>query len=296
MNEPVQQPHDDPTSAWQSCGTIPADKLWDTRVQMHWALQIPAAVGKQLVEKAPMDSHTSLGWLEERRALATDWSASEPNVSAALQLATFRVLLDHDNGSDTYDLKGRSLADGYAWLQERIKAIGSMLPGELTGFDDMPPHAVRTSGAAFSPDPAALDEWQRFFENADRLLHKLCTAFDFASPVRTWPHHFDVATLIAFSATTDPATGKTIGIGFCPGDEAWYREPYWYCTPHGAEVDASNLPALRGGGEWRTDNGRPSAILRHAHIVAGGDAAAQAEQVQSFAESALVACKSLLGA
>ena len=297
MNDENIQPqeHEDPTDAWQQCGAVAADALWDARVQMHWALQVPAAVGKQLAEKQPADYHTSMGWLEERRALATEWSAGEPYVSSALQVATLNILLDHDNGSDTFDLNGKTLAEAYSWLQGRIAELGGKLPGELTGFDDMPAHAVRSDGAAFSADGAALSEWQRYFENADRLLHKLCTAFDFARPVRTWPHHFDVATLILFTEDANPASDKCIGIGFTPGDETWYREPYWYCTAHGAAIDASNLPELKGGGEWRTEGDRPSAILRHAAITAGATADEQADAVQSWAESAIVASKALLG-
>lgn len=78
------------------------------------------------------------------------------------------------------------------------------------------------------------------------------------SPVRCWPHHFDIATLHMLG------DGKTIGIGLSPGDDS-IRDPYWYVNlwpyPHpsrlqplqfgmwftegwtGAEMPASKGPA-----------------------------------------------------
>src|SRR5207245_11690866 len=45
-----------------------------------------------------------------------------------------------------------------------------------------------------------------------------------ASPVRCWPHHFDLATLTTLPARNADATGY-VGAGLSPGDE-YYDEPY----------------------------------------------------------------------
>src|SRR5262249_62334200 len=49
-----------------------------------------------------------------------------------------------------------------------------------------------------------------------------------ASPVRCWPHHFDIATLTTLPARNAGATGY-VGAGLSPGDE-YYDEPYFYVS------------------------------------------------------------------
>ncbi len=56
----------------------------------------------------------------------------------------------------------------------------------------------------------------RMYAGAVKILERLRAKHDGASPVRLWPHHFDVAILIG-----------NIGVGFLAGDAA-IDEPYWY--------------------------------------------------------------------
>ena len=70
------------------------------------------------------------------------------------------------------------------------------------------------------------------------------------SPVRCWPHHFDIATLLTI------APGQTIGVGLEPGD-GYYDEPYWYVNQYPAP-SATPGNQLEGGGvlaltrvDWR---------------------------------------------
>lgn len=74
----------------------------------------------------------------------------------------------------------------------------------------------------------------RMYETAANVLERLRAKHDGASPVRLWPHHFDVAILIG-----------NIGVGFLAGDDS-IDEPYWYVynTPM-----PDPLPPLSAG-EW----------------------------------------------
>ena len=74
----------------------------------------------------------------------------------------------------------------------------------------------------------------RMYATAVKMLERARAKHDGASPVRLWPHHFDVAILVG-----------TIGVGFLAGDEA-IDEPYWYVynTPV-----PDPLPSLSTG-EW----------------------------------------------
>jgi hypothetical protein len=73
------------------------------------------------------------------------------------------------------------------------------------------------------------------YANAAEILERLHAQHPDASPVRLWPHHFDVATLI----------GGTLGVGFLAGDDE-IDEPYWYVYDSPMPDTLPELPA----GEW----------------------------------------------
>jgi len=115
-------------------------------------------------------------------------------------------------GDEEYPLAGRTLDDAFRFFEQRV---GRMLerPGEAT-----PPHHAVATGCLFEPAACDLEQLAALYEKADIELRRINT------PVRIWPHHFDMATLISLRGD------RTIGVGFVPGD-ALFPEPYWYVTP-----------------------------------------------------------------
>ena len=81
-----------------------------------------------------------------------------------------------------------------------------------------------------SVDAGELATLARMYENAVGILARIPGA----SPVRLWPHHFDVAVLIG-----------SIGVGFLAGDDA-IDEPYWYVYNSPMPAELAPLSA----GEW----------------------------------------------
>ncbi len=198
--------------------------MWDARLQLHWAAQIPAGVGRTLIAQRPDDSNTAFCWSAERGALM-----QEPvrGIQAGIRLRDL-VLLAND---DELPLRGLTLDDGFAFLESRF---GAALNRPNV---DLPDHPV-AHRAKFDADPRDLATLAGYYAEAAPILER-CKG----SEVRCWPHHFDIATL------HDLGGGKSIGIGLAPGDEG-IREPYWYVNlwPY---PEPSRLPALRFG-EWHT--------------------------------------------
>ena len=60
-------------SDWETLGAVEPRDLIDVRLQLHWAAQAAAAVGKQLLPHRPDFSEQSLEWLEVSRVLAKAW-------------------------------------------------------------------------------------------------------------------------------------------------------------------------------------------------------------------------------
>jgi len=226
--------------------------LTDARLQLHWAAQLAATVGRTLAAPRADDSHASFRW--RGGALV-----QEDRFRSGLRLHDLTLLL----GDSAFALDGRTLDDGFAWL-------ASHAPGVRKHFDDPMPHHAVADGAPFSlRDAEAFAELERCYAEAARLLPAI------HDDVRCWPHHFDIATLLELGG------GKSIGAGFSPGDDSC-DEPYWYVNHH-PSTSRRDLPPLAGGGTWHTE-GWAGAILP---LSRGGDAAAFLESAVAASRALL---------
>ncbi len=276
-------------AGWQALGKRDPLALEDARLQIPWAAQTIAAAGMTLIEHVADDSHTDIEWLDSRRLLAGQVVAEEPSFRVALDPSGLTLLLlkldDDDIGQ--LSLNGHTLKQGYDWLSSMILPLIEEDEVELDRPTfELPQHPVAT-GECFSIDDAAsFVEVGRWFANADLVLRGVEEETPAASPVRCWPHHFDIATLI----DVDRDAKKSIGVGMTPGDGN-YAEPYWYVTPS-PYPPADNLPPLETG-TWHTD-GWIGAVLTGSAVVAAGDARAQHDLSTNFVNSAIRVCKDLL--
>jgi hypothetical protein len=228
--------------------------MWDARVQLHWAAQVPAGVGRTLVARREDDSNTAFAWRD-----GALWQEPVDGRRAGIRLRDLTLLVDEHE----FPLAGRTLDEGFAFLETKFGA-------KLKRPDvDLPAHPVQ-HGARFDTDPAKLEILAGYYAGAASILEKIKDG-----PVLCWPHHFDIATLHALGG------GKTIGVGFAPGDDA-IREPYWYVNvwPY---PDPSRLAPLRLGA-WHTE-GWTGAVL---------PAAEGPLRAAAFVADAFARCRALL--
>lgn len=278
------------TSEWQRVGTVHPADLTDSRLQLHWACQIPSSVGTTLLPARDDDSQTNLEWMKTINLLA-----GEPvdGARGAIEPATLNLVLVDRKGttSPTFNLRGKRYADGMRWMQEALEqSRGSPLSRPLRRRElDIPPHRVGDGAAPFSAPEEHLQELARWFANADLLQREFAAQTPHASTVRCWPHHFDLGMLVSL----EPAkgySGKAIGIGLSPGDNN-YDEPYWYVNPYPAP-SANSLPPLQAG-QWH-DRGWVGAVLRGSELVRQEGSEQQAALGLFYLRSAFDACRSIL--
>ncbi|MFL6261578.1 MAG: hypothetical protein ACJ76Y_17930 [Thermoanaerobaculia bacterium] len=279
-------------SDWETLGAVEPRNLIEARQQIHWAAQAVAAVGKQLLPHQHDYGEQSFSWLAGPRVLAQGVVDGPRPFRAAVRLADPALLLLDEDGEAlaTMPIEGRTLDEAYEWVRQEAEALlGRPLEKPLERPEGIPDHPVAT-GAPFalagSPAPAELE---RYYAGADRLLRGLRERNPGASPVRCWPHHFDLATLIRLDPEADPETARSIGVGFSPGDSG-KPEPYFYVLPW--PRPAGDLPALDGGA-WNTE-GWLGAVLEAADFTAAGSNGAQRARIDRFLNSATLACRQLL--
>jgi hypothetical protein len=279
---------------WETLGAVDPRKLTDVRLQLHWMAQVAAAVGKQLLAHQPDYSEQSFQWSHGLRALVQDRVEGARPFRSGLRPSPAALLLAGDGEEVLRELPldGRTLDEAYDWMRAEVEGLLSRsLERPLERPGEIPAHPVG-GGAPFSfPCANAFAEIGRYFANADRVLRRIADRNPGASPVRCWPHHFDIATLIALDPGADPETARSIGVGLSPGDGS-YDEPYFYVLPWPAPEDRE-LPELASGGRWHTA-GWTGAVLEASSFTMAGSNGAQAQRVEAFLASAIAASRQLL--
>jgi len=279
-------------SDWETLGAVEPRNLVEARQQLHWAAQAAAAVGKQLLPHRPDFSEQSFTWMAGPRVLAQGVVDGPRPFRAAIRLAQPALLLLDEDGEALarMPLEGRTLDEAYEWAWQEAEALlGRPLEKPLERPEGLPEHPVATGAPFALAGSAAPAELERYYAGGDRLLRGLRDRNPGASPVRCWPHHFDLATLMLLDPEADPETARSIGVGLSPGDSE-RPEPYFYVLPWPRPT--GELPALDGGA-WNTE-GWLGAVLESADFTAAGSNGAQRGRIERFLNSAVHACRQLL--
>jgi len=219
------------------------------RLQAHHATQWLARAARAYVPARPDDSHTSLGWDDAFGGLMSH--PLPDGTRLGLRIADLTLALcaaDTPTPQDVFPLGGRNDPDACAWLMGHA-GMRNLDPGALeTPLPYM--LADRSTGGTYLVDAESLGQLAVWFANASAALgavrDRLAAQGLDAPPVRCWPHHFDLDTLVTV------APGRTSGVGFEPGDD-YYDEPYFYVSVYPAP-DGGRLPALPPIGQWHTQN------------------------------------------
>jgi hypothetical protein len=200
------------------------------------------------------------------------------------QLVEARLVLHH--AAQLVAAVGRCLLsprpdDGHTSLEWRAGARA------LAGQEVAGPRPWR---AALGIDDLCLAVLARWVADGDALLRAFADTWLVASPVRLWPHHFDVGSMLPLDERRKDAS--SIGVGLSLGDEG-IPEPYLYVTRWPGPVGES-LPDLPAGGRWHRA-GWTGAVLTGSDIVDAGDGAAQAAEAGAFLTGTVEVLRDWLG-
>jgi hypothetical protein len=268
------------TSPWQTVPRVNFMFLRAARLQAHTAVQWLARAARAYVPAQADDLHTSLSWDDGFGGLVTH--PLPGGARLGLRLADLTLALP-GGGPHELALDGRADADVRAWLGARFAAAG-LDANRLDAPSPyvIPEHAL-AHGARYSLDELGdafrtLAAWiANAYDALASVQQRLAAKKLKAPPVRCWPNHFD------FDCPVALGRGRTMGVGFCPGDE-FCDEPYFY-TSMWPEPSIPGLPLLPAMGHWHTY--KFLAAMAPAHkIVAAHD---QGAYVRRFLDVAVAA-------
>jgi len=274
------------TASWRPVGGIDPAAMSAARLQAHLALQWLARAARAYIPCRPDDHHTNLGWDDALDGLVTHPLPDGARLGLRVADLTL-VLVDSSGRKDIFALDGRRDADAYDWLGRHARARGfdaqaldAALPYEVPAFAG---GDVYTAAALGEP----LAELAIWFSNANGTLAAIrqwvAAQHIDAPPVRCWPHHFDLDTLVTL------APGRTTGIGFEPGDEH-YDEPYFYVSLHPAP-DLATLPPLPAVAHWHTKHFTAAIAPAHRILAVNDQGAEVAAFLHAAVEAAIAALR-----
>lgn len=280
--------NDDQREPWGSLADVEPRRMREARVQLHHALQVPAALHASRYAAREDQSETAFSFRGGRFV-----SEGDPELGwrAALRIETLEVELEGPDGrsAGSFALEGRTLEDAYERFAASLEA--AVGPGPFRRLEaELPDHAV-VRGAPFDRDAPALHALRRLYADASAALERLRPQLVRPSPTRVWPHHFDIAVLDDLDGGAGRAgqEPRSIGVGMTPGDDG-VPEPYLYVTPWPYPAPAG-LPELPEGG-WSTE-GWVGAVLTLMEL-ARDDGVRRGGRVRTFLDAALRACRASL--
>lgn len=218
-----------------------------TLIELHQAAQYLAAAGISYVTPQSDDSHTNLGWDSEKKQLATHTFGSEKH----------QLLIAVESGLLIWSQKGKveaSIAlveathsDILNWIDMLAKQQG--LPEYKYEFHYELPYAPLKDDHVFSFNENALVHILNRWTMGKRSFEKFLTNLKFNSPIRIWPHHFD----LGFYVQLDRAGALFLGGGLAVPDSL-VDDLYFYSSAwkNGRAVQTNSFGTLIIG-EWQTD-------------------------------------------
>lgn len=267
-------------TAWDDLSAIDPRTLGGARLQAHHAVQWVTCAARANLMPMPGDSETNLGWDRGQAALVSHDLPSKTDQPLRIGLRLEAMTLIALRGAEAIDefaLDGKRHAEAGAWLDRVAMDAGLALPSGATLPYTIPAHPIGEGAAyacaALGREFAALARW---FAIADEILRNIRDGLPqgTASPVRCWPHHFDLASLWTLG-DGDAETAPSVGIGLSPGD-GYYPLPYFYVSPWPRPAP-ERLPPLPPAGEWHTDD-FTAAILTGDRIAAMANRATETRQ------------------
>lgn len=226
--------------------------LVNARTLCHLACQWPSKAARANLAALPDDSHSNLGWNTARQALVSHPVDSAQQFQLGFSFASSSLIwLKNDALAASLDCDDATDESTRTWVDQQLESAGlngtshAKMPYEL---EAVPADAVFP---ALSEQIAALGAWYEYAQKAyDQLVGEFGDVSINPTPVRCWPHHFDLGTLFALQGG-DPETAPSIGVGLSPGD-ASYAEPYFYCSPWPVP-NSKELPTSPEPWCWHTE-------------------------------------------
>lgn len=277
------------TLTWHPLGGVSPQDLSDARQKIHRAAQWVARIAHSYYPSAEDDSHSALIFHPPSGAAGlAPVNGGDGEVIPALIFPEMALALSHDTQGRIIGLRDLNEVERAEAVRAGLTAVGldvSAFRAKLPYEDEIP----QTDDAA--PDVLEAVELTRYYANFSTCLDDLSDRHRCISPTRLWPHHFDLARLVALDDGPQTEDSRSIGIGLAP-DDAAYDQPYLYIAPWppGALPPDGKKPTPPAGLRWH--RGTFTALVATAEEMMLGEQGRA--QVDAAIDAGVALCRALL--
>ena len=231
------------------------DQFMRARDMAHSAVQLLAAAANANLPAKADDSHIALSWDKRLNALVASPMETPDGrkVRIALGFEPFALNFHLDQDSvETIVLHDVFLVDVELWLHRRLASHGLQTSTRVSLSYSLPERVEALTIFDAASIGASLRRLSAWYRLADRTIgaFRQGLAIGAASPVRCWPHHFDIAAYVVLEEGA-PEIARGVGVGMAPGD-ALISQPYFYINPWPAP-EMTMLAALGSFGRWNAE-------------------------------------------
>ena len=234
----------------------PPVAISDARRVAHRAAQLLTSAARANLDAVPDDSHSNLNWdVNAHRFLSRPLTDRIDASCVGLSLSPLGLSIIADGRSTALlELNMVSFTEAAGWLDSQLAERHLKLASSVTVPYELSPETEAVS--AFRPERigSELSVLSAWFDLAQTVLSRFAQARSDLdpgpSPVRCWPHHFDIATYVQLEEGGFE-TARGIGVGMSPGDGS-YDQPYFYVNPW-PQLDTNDLPDLPVPGHWHSE-------------------------------------------
>lgn len=277
-------------TTWKQMEKVSPSAVKEARLEAHHAVQWLAKMARAFCAPEADDSHTSLTWDAEKEILVARPLAKD--LTVGLRLRDLSLVIQFEAEQQSFPLIGHTEHEVGAWIAEGLSS-GGLDATQLQNPQPytLPPHPLDERSSYGQAIPRAYEELGTYYSNASHLFEYVRASQQGASPVRCWPHHFDIATLIALDQSGGEEA-RSIGVGFSPGDDT-FPEPYFYLSPWPYPPQALTLPPVIPPAFWHRE-GYTAIILKIHDILSFAPADIQDIQIQSILDQGILVNRELL--
>jgi len=227
--------------------------------ELHIASQYLAAAGISYVEKKPDDSHTNLGWDSQNKRL-TSHALNSEGVRLGLAYEEFSlVLLKGDKEISTFPLPNQNHRQVIDWINTQLSSIG-LTEAYIyefhyeTGYEEMTDEYVFTHYS--KPE---IDDVIKRLTIGQSTFERFLITNELESPIRVWPHHFDLGIYTLISKNLFMGGGLAIA-------DSISADFYFYASGYlNGESMGSEGFATLSSGEWG-EGGFNGAVLENSGV------------------------------
>lgn len=264
--------------------------------QVHRAVQFISMAGKFFLEHLPDESNTNMGWDMENRRLYGHTLPSGHRLSVHPESLTLQVIGEQNSVVAQLPLEEKTWEDGVEWVKKTFQTFGVDTSAYRMDIHyDIPDHEIHHGASFQTTSEMNFNAFSTARDIGDQVMKAWASPFEYATDVRSWPHHFDIGSYIPLTKDEAGETVKSITIGLAIQD-AYVDEYYFYITHwnRDGEVSYEHLPELPASGYWNRKH-FTGAFLKLSDLIQGSDTNKQIDKINRFMRAGILASMELLG-